>query len=115
MTEDERAALVERVHGEVLAVYTDGHDHYVSDLYFHANRIIALIIADERKRIAAALLDDGAVEAAAYCGELFPGWAKDTMTKEHRDASIGHARQQVNAALAAAGITGAGQEGASNE
>ena len=73
----------------------------------HTDRIMALI--------AEAMLSEEAVEAVAYCGELFPGWAKDTMTKEHRDASIGHARQQVNAALAAAGITGAGQEGASNE
>ena len=82
---------------------------------YRIEKIIALARADERQLIAEAMLSEEAVEAVAYCGELFPGWAKDTMTKEHRDASIGHARQQVNAALAAAGITGAGQEGASNE
>ena len=63
----------------------------------YTDRIMALI--------AEAMLSEEAVEAVAYCGELFPGWAKDTMTKEHREASIGHARQQVNAALAAAGMT----------
>ena len=47
--------MKERVHGEVLAVYSDGYDRAVSDLDFHSQRIIDFIRTGERLRIRASL------------------------------------------------------------
>lgn len=60
-----------------------------------ANRIIALVRADERKRIRQALLSDEAVQAAY-----------DALFSPHiADADLSHMPEVLDAALAAIGLT----------
>lgn len=98
---ERRSELVERIHGEILSVYTDGYDHEVSDIVEHARRVITLVTKHRDAEIRELLLSEGAVDAANDAGHL----DKNLGVMHHSGFDA------VVAALAAIGLHGDGTGG----
>lgn len=62
---ERRDEMVERIHGEILSVYTDGYDHEVSDIVEHARRVITLVTKHRDAEIREALESEDVVSMFA--------------------------------------------------